>query len=119
MRDIKRGDVGFGEETSRRGRTRTMNAFVQVETTPTAGGADVRVMPRRGFVAMPEVDHDAGEVVVRVRKDAGPRIGQTVTINKRHIVVAARRWDTHGRLQLRDEDTGVWCVYDYDGRGRK
>lgn len=115
----KEAPVGFGDEYSRRGRTMTMNAFVQVETTPTLGGADIRVTPRRGFVAMPEVDHDAGEVMIRVRKDAGPRIGQTIMVGKRHIVVAGRRWDTHGRLQLRDEDTGVWCVYDFDGRRTK
>lgn len=115
----KEAPVGFGDEYSRRGRTMTMNAFVQVETTPTLGGADIRVTPRRGFVAMPEVDHDAGEVVIRVRKDAGPRIGQTIMVGKRHIVVAGRRWDTHGRLQLRDEDTGVWHVYDFDGRRTK
>lgn len=115
----KEAPVGFGDEYSRRGRTMTMNAFVQVETTPTLGGADIRVTPRRGFVAMPEVDHDAGEVVIRVRKDAGPRIGQTVMVGKRHIVVAARRWDTHGRLQLRDADNGNWYVHDFDGRRTK
>ena len=119
MKDIRPGDVGFGDEYSRRGRTMTMNAFVQVETTPTLGGADIRVTPRRGFIVMPEVSTKDGDIIIRVRKDAGPRIGQIVTVGKRTIVVASRRWDTHGRLQLRDEDTGVWHVYDYDGRGRK
>ena len=115
----KEAPVGFGDEYSRRSRTMTMNAFVQVETMPVPGGADVRVTPRRGFVVMPEIGTKDGDVTIRVRKDAGPRVGQTVMIGKRHIVVAARRWDTHGRLQLRDEDDGVWYVYDFDGRRSK
>jgi hypothetical protein len=88
-----------------------MNAFVQVETTPVAGGAEVRVVPRRGYVVAPEVDVD-GSVTIHVRKDAGPRVGESVMVGKRHVVVAERRWTSKGLLQIRDADSGVWVVVD-------
>ena len=69
---MKQPTVGFGDEASRRGRTMTMNAFITTTTTPVNGGADVVIEPRRGYVIMPEVDHDSGSVTIRTRKDAGP-----------------------------------------------
>lgn len=102
--------VGFGDDVSRRATTRTMNAFVQVATTPVHGGADVRVSARRGYVIVPEVEQDAGEVTVHVRRDSGPHIGDTLMVGKRHVTVAKRRWDPHGRLQVMDEDSGIWVA---------
>ena len=102
--------VGFGDELSRRATTRTMNAFVQVSTKPVPGGADIRIEARRGYVVMPEVDADTGEVVIRTRKDAGPRIGESVMVGKRHVTVKKRRWDSYGRLQILDADTGAWVA---------
>lgn len=104
------GKVGFGDEYSRRHVTHTMNAFVRVETRPVVGGADVVVTPRRGHVIMPEVDADTGEVIIRVRKDAGPRIGETLMVGRRHVVVAERRFDSRGHLQVLDADTGAWLA---------
>ena len=112
MKRDDRAPVGFGDEVSRRGRTRTANAFVMTETTPVAGGADVRLTPRRGHVVMPEVEVDAGEVIIHVRRDAGPRIGQRVMVGKRLVEVKARRWDNHGRLQVLDSITGAWLAVD-------
>lgn len=100
--------VGFGDEYSRRASTRTMTAFAQTETRPVAGGADVVVTPRRGYAIMPEVDVDTGEVVIRVRKDAGPRIGETLMVGKRLVEVTERRWSGKGTLQIRDSITGAW-----------
>lgn len=100
--------VGFGDDYSRSRITSTMNAFIRVETRPIAGGADVCITPRRGYIVVPEVDHDSGEVTVRVRKDAGPRIGQRVMVGRRLVEVAERRWTTKGTLQIRDADTGAW-----------
>ena len=100
--------VGFGDEVSRRGRTRTANAFVMTETTPVAGGAEVRITPRRNHVIMPEVEVEDGEVIIHVRKDTGPRIGGTLSIGKRHIIVGKRRFDRYGRMQVMDADTGGW-----------
>lgn len=88
-----------------------MNAFVQVETTPVAGGAEVCVIPRRGYAVAPEVDVD-GSVTIHVRKDAGPRIGESVMVGKRHVKVAERRWTPKGMLQVRDADSGVWVAVD-------
>lgn len=85
-----------------------MNRFIQLETTPTSGGAVIRVAARGDFIFAPEVDHDSGEVTIHVRKDAGPRIGETLMVGKRHIIVAKRRYDPYGRLQVMDADTGAW-----------
>lgn len=103
-----RPTVGFGDEASRRGRTMTMNAFVTTTTTPVNGGADIVIEPRRGQIVMREIDHDSGQVTIRVRKDAGPRIGQRIMVGKRLVEVAERRWTSKGTLQVRDSDTGAW-----------
>lgn len=79
-----------------------------VEAVKLPDGVDVVVQPRGEYVVMPEIDADSGRVTVRIRRDAGPRIGDTVMVNRRAIVVADRRWDTRGHLQLRDADTGTW-----------
>ena len=100
--------VGFGDDYSRRASTKTMNAFVIVETRPCAGGADVTVTARRGFATMPEVEMDGNSVTVHIRKDAGPRVGETLMVGKRHVTVAERRWTPSGKLQVRDADSGVW-----------
>ena len=100
--------VGFGDEASRRGRTMTMNAFARFTTTPVNSGADIVIEPRRGYIFVPEIDHDSGQVTIRVRKDAGPRIGQRVMVGKRLVEVAERRWTSKGTLQIRCADTGVW-----------
>ena len=100
--------VGFGDEASRRGRTMTMNAFAQFTTTPVAGGADIVIEPRRGYIFVPEVDHDSGQVIIRTRKDVGPRIGQRIMVGKRLVEVAERRWTSKGTLQIRCADTGAW-----------
>jgi hypothetical protein len=105
---MKQPTVGFGDEASRRGRTMTMNIFAQFTTTPVNGGADVCITPRRGYIVVPEVDHDSGSVTIRVRKDAGPRIGQRVMVGKRLVEVAERRWTSKGTLQIRCADTGAW-----------
>lgn len=105
---MSKDKVGFGDEYSKRAPTRTMNAFITVETRPCAGGADVIVTPRRGHAIMPEVDADTGEVVMHVRRDAGPRIGETLMIGKRLVEVAERRWSGKGTLQIRDSITGAW-----------
>lgn len=100
--------VGFGDDASRRGRTMTMNAFVQVTTTPVNGGADVVIEPRRGYVIVPEVDVETGAATMRIRKDPGPRIGQRIMVGRRLVEVAERRWTTKGTLQIRCADTGAW-----------
>ena len=105
---MKQPTVGFGDEASRRGRTMTMNAFAQFTTTPVNGGADIVIEPRRGYIFVPEIDHDTGSVTVRTRKDAGPRIGQRVMVGKRLVEVAERRWTSKGTLQIRCADTGAW-----------
>ena len=105
---MKQSAVGFGDDVSRRGRTMTMNAFVSVTTTPVNGGADIVIEPRRGYIFVPEVDHDTGSVTVRTRKDAGPRIGQRIMVGKRLVEVAERRWTSKGTLQIRCADTGAW-----------
>ena len=105
---MKQPTVGFGDEASRRGRTMTMNAFAQFTTTPVNGGADIVIEPRRGYVIMPEVDHDSGSVTIRVRKDAGPRLGERIMVGKRLVEVAERRWTPKGTLQIRDSITGAW-----------
>lgn len=110
--------VGYGDEISRRGRTHTANAFIMTETTPVAGGAEVRITPRRNHVIMPEVEVEDGEVIIHIRKDAGPHIGEVLSIGKRHIIVGGRRFDNHGRMQVMDADTHVWHVLD-DGRGQQ
>lgn len=94
--------------SSKRGMLCTPNAFIRLETHPVAGGADVRVVARRGHVIAPEIDQDTGEVIIHLRKNVGPRVGETVMIDHRAIVVADRRWDSHGRLQLLDEDMNTW-----------
>ena len=105
---MRQQTVGFGDEVSRRGRTMTMNAFAQFTTTPVNGGADIVIEPRRGYVSMPEVDHDSGSVTIRTRKDAGPRLGERIMVGKRLVEVAERRWTPKGTLQIRCADTGVW-----------
>ena len=102
--------VGFGDEASRRATTRTMNAFIQCATSPAPGGADVTVTTRRGYIVVPEVEVDTGEVIIHVRKDAGPRVGESVMVGKRHVKVAKRRYDNYGRLQVMDADTGAWVA---------
>lgn len=105
---MSRDKVGFGDEYSRGRVTHTMNAFARVETRPVDGGADVTVTARRGFAVMPEVEAEGDSVTIHVRKDAGPRIGETLMVGKRHVIVAERRWNSRGRLQIRDLDTGAW-----------
>jgi hypothetical protein len=105
---MKQPTVGFGDEASRRGRTMTMNAFITTTTTPVNGGADVTIEPRRGYIFVPEVDHDTGSVTVRTRKDAGPRLGERIMVGKRLVEVAERRWTSKGTLQVRDSITGAW-----------
>ena len=104
--------VGFGDDYSRRASTKTMNAFVIVETRPCAGGADVTVTARRGFATMPEVEVSEDGVTIHIRKDAGPRVGETLMVGKRHVTVAERRWTANGKLQVRDADSGVWVAMD-------
>lgn len=99
--------VGFGEP-SKRARTSTMNAHIRVTTTPVNGGADVVIEPRRGYVIVPEVDVETGAATLRIRKDAGPRIGQRIMVGKRLVEVTERRWTPKGTLQIRDADTGAW-----------
>ena len=111
MRDNE-AKVGFGDDYSRRASTRTMNAFVSVETRPVPGGADVTITARRGYAIMPEVDADASSVTIHLRKEVGPRIGEAVMVGRRHVVVAERRYDSRGRLQVRDADTGAWCAWE-------
>ena len=86
---------------------RVMNRFIQIETTPEGGGAEIRVIARGDYYFAPEVDHDTGEIVFRVRKD-WPRIGESLMIGPRHVVVGKRRFGPHGRLQVMDADTGGW-----------
>ena len=106
----KDAKVGFGDEYSRRHVTHTMNAHVRVETRPVPGGADVTVTARRGYATMPEIEVDGDSVTIHVRKDAGPRIGETLMVGRRHVVVAERRFDSRGHLQVLDADTGAWLA---------
>jgi hypothetical protein len=87
---------------------RMMNRFVQLETSPVSGGADIRLVARGEYFFASEIDHDTGEVIVRVRRDAGPQVGETLMIGKRLVTVGKRRFDPHGRLQVMDADTGAW-----------
>lgn len=96
------------DERSKRWTLCTTNAFVHIETRPVAGGADFRIVARRGHIIAPEVEHETGEVTIRVRKTMGPRIGETIMVGHRAMIVADRRWDSHGRLQVLDEDTHTW-----------
>ncbi len=108
MSGMTRAKVGFGDDYSRTRATSTMNAFVRVETRPVAGGADVVVGVRRDYFIAPEIDVYGDEVVIHLRKDYGPRVGERVTIRGRLVKVAERRYDPTGRLMLLDEDTRVW-----------
>ena len=99
--------VGFGE-SSRRHRTVGGNAFCRFETTPVMGGADVVLVPQRGFVAMPEVDVETGRVTVRLRKEVGPQVGRRVKLNGVLIEVAERQFAPSGTLMLRDALLGGW-----------
>ena len=104
----KDAKVGFGDEYSRTHATHTMNAHVHVETRPVPGGADVTITARRGHIIAPEMDADSSSVTLHLRKDAGPRIGETLMIGKRLVEVAERRWSGKGTLQIRDSLTGAW-----------
>lgn len=109
---VPKGAVGFGDETSRRGRTTTMNAFASFTTTPVPGGADVTVEARRGYLVMPEADVLGDEVVIHLRKDMGPRVGERVKVGRRLVKVKDRRIDSGGRLMLLDEDDGAWYAWE-------
>ena len=111
MRDNE-AKVGFGDDYSRRASTRTMNAFVSVETRPVPGGADVTITARRGYAIMPEMDADSSSVTIHTRKDAGPRIGEAVMVGRRLVEVAERRYSGTGKLQIRDAMTGAWMELD-------
>lgn len=106
----KDAKVGFGDDYSRTHATHTMNAHVHVETRPVPGGADVTITARRGHVIAPEVDADASSVTIHLRKDAGPRIGESIMVGKRHVIVTDRRFDSRGGLQVLDGDTGAWIA---------
>ena len=92
-----------------------MNAHATFVTIPVEGGADIIVQPRRGHVISREVEVDPIQVVIRVRKDDGPRTGETVMVDGKAATVAERRRDSNGRLQIRDEDTNSWMVVRKDG----
>lgn len=87
---------------------RVMNRFIQLETSPVAGGADIRISARGDYFITKEIDANANEVVIHLRRDAGPRIGEGLMVGKRYVLVADRRFDGHGRLQVMDADSGGW-----------
>jgi len=47
-----------------------------------------------------------------VKNDYGPRIGERVMCGKTLIKVAQKRYDSEHRLQLFDEDTHAWFIWD-------
>lgn len=96
------------DERDKRAMLCVPNAFIRIETRPVAGGADVRIVARRGHIIAPEIDRETGEVAIHLRKDVGPRIGETIMVGHRAVIVADRRWNSHGRLQVLDEDTHTW-----------
>lgn len=106
--------VGFGE-ASRTHRTVNMNAFARFETAPVSGGADIRIVARGDHAIMPEIDADTGEVILRLRRDAGPQPGRWVMVGKRLVKVRDRRYDHKGNLQVQDED-GAWVLFDQGGK---
>lgn len=97
-------------------RTHHRNAFADVVTRVVDGGADITISALRDFCVMPELEETDDGVTIHLRRSAGPHIGEQIMVGKRSVTVADRRWDSHGRMQVRDEDSGVWYVYDQDGR---
>ena len=83
--------IGFGDETSKRGRTVNGNYFIRVTTVPCAGGADITIETKHGLKFS---------------------VGERVMLHGRLVKVADRYWDSSGRLLLFDEDTQAWCIWE-------
>lgn len=104
QRDI----VGFGHSSADHATT-TSNAFVRVTTTPVTEGAEVTVECRDGFRFE---DGDAVKTLTLVRKRREPRPGQRVMVGNRLVKVLKTRHDHAGRLELLNEDTLEWVIWD-------
>lgn len=100
--------VGFGDETSKRGRTVNGNYFIRVTTVPCAGGADITIETKHGL----KFSDGSTTLKKHIRHDFGPRIGERVMLHGRLVKVADRYWDSSGRLLLLDEDTQAWCIWE-------
>ena len=105
QRDI----VGFGEGR-RDHATTTCNAFVRVTTTPVREGAEVTVECRDGF-RFADTD-ERTKTVTLVRRKREPRPGQRVMVDNRLVKVLKTRHDHAGRLELLNEDTLEWVIWD-------
>ena len=107
---MQRDIVGFGEG-SRDHATTTCNAFVRVTTTPVKEGAEVTIECRDGFRF---ADGDAAKSLTLVRKRREPRPGQRVMVGNRLVKVLKTRHDHAGRLELLNEDTLEWVIWQED-----
>ena len=100
--------IGFGDEQSRRGRTVNGNYFIRVTTVPCAGGADITIETKHGL----KFSDGSTTLTKHVRREFGPRIGERVMLHGRLVKVADKRYDRSGNLQILDEDTQAWCIWE-------
>ena len=103
MQDI----VGFGEMSASQ-QTTTCNHFVRVTTKPVFEGAEVTLEGRNGMVF---ADGEETKTLVLVRRRCEPRPGQRVMVGDRLVKVLKTRRDHDGRLQLLNEDTLEWVIW--------
>ena len=52
------------------------------------------------------------KTTIHLRKNAGPRIGQGVMIQGRFVKVKDKRYNNTGRIEVLDEYTRTWFVYE-------
>lgn len=100
--------IGFGAMSAGRPTT-TCNAFVRVTTTPTKGGAEVTVECKDGM-RFADTD-ERTKTVTLVRRKREPRPGQRVMVGNRLVKVLRTRHDHAGRLELLNEDTLEWVIW--------
>ena len=80
---------------------------IRIELAEAKGGADVRIVPVDGYAVTMLQDTDG--IMVRVRPERIPNIGETVMVGpenaRKAVVVDAREWDDTGHLWLTDRNT--------------
>ena len=100
--------VGYGDDYSQKNTTTTKNYYVRVTTTPVNGGADV-VIEGLNHLIFPDGED---KTTLHLRKHARPRIGQELMIQGKFVKVKAKRFNNTGRIEVLDEYTGTWFVYE-------
>lgn len=68
------------------------------------GGSDIVLRAAEGMT----FEDGSTEMVLHVRADHGPKIGDTVVIRGRTFTVADRRYSSDHTLWVMDEDTRAW-----------